>query len=151
MKKLALLISGFLFLSICFAFYFSSTSSAKPEEIIVYQSRTCGCCKKWVEHLKLNGFKVKSEYLDDVSAVKQKLKIPAKLTSCHTAMVNEYLIEGHVPASAIQKLLSENPKVRGISVPGMPMGSPGMEGSYKESYDVVSFNDDGESRVFMSF
>jgi hypothetical protein len=120
-------------------------------EIVVYQSRTCGCCKKWVNHLKESGFKVNSEFLDDVADVKLKMKVPMKLASCHTAVANGYIIEGHVPATAVKELLTKRPAIRGISVPGMPMGSPGMEGSYKESFDVVSFDKNNQVSKFMGF
>ncbi len=133
--------------------YFSQSSKthAIASEIVVYQSRTCGCCKKWVSHLENNGFKVKSELLDDVTDIKLKMNLPMKLASCHTAVVNGYIVEGHVPASAVKKLLSEKPSIRGISVPGMPMWSPGMEGSYKEAFDVIAFGMDGNEKVFMKF
>lgn len=121
------------------------------DEVVVYQSRTCGCCKKWVAHLQENGFKVRSEMMDDVTEIKRKENLPMKLASCHTAKINGYIVEGHVPAVAIRKLLAEKPNLKGISVPGMPMGSPGMEGSHKESFDVVSFDENGSEQVFMSF
>lgn len=133
--------------------YFSLTNSGvtHANEITVYQSKSCGCCKKWVKHLEDNGFNVKSELMDDVTEVKLKLNLPMKLASCHTAKVNGYIVEGHVPANAIKKLLAEKPSLKGISVPGMPMGSPGMEGSHKESFDVVSFDEDGSEKIFMRF
>ena len=121
------------------------------KEIIVYQSRACGCCKKWVEHLKANGMRAVSHFVDDVTETKLSADLPMKLASCHTAFINGYIIEGHVPAAAIQKLLSEKPAIKGLAVPGMPMGSPGMEGSYKESFDVIAFEKDGKERVFMKF
>lgn len=123
----------------------------KQSEMVVYQSKTCGCCRKWIKHLADNGFKVKSVMLDDVSETKTKLGIPQKLTSCHTATIDGYLVEGHVPASAIKKMLKERPKVKGISVPGMPIGSPGMEGDYVDSYDVISFTNDGTQNVFSRY
>lgn len=139
-------------LSIGLIYFFQSTNSnANASEIVVYQSRTCGCCKKWVSHLKDNGFNVRSEFMDDVTDVKLKMNLPMKLASCHTAVVNGYIVEGHVPANAIRKLISEKPSIRGIAVPGMPMGSPGMEGSYSEAYDVIAFGNDGEEKVFMKF
>ena len=133
--------------------HFSNPSSkdAIAAEIIVYQSKTCGCCKKWVSHLKDNGFKVRSELMDDVTEVKMNLKLPMKLASCHTAVANGYIVEGHVPASAIKKLIAEKPAIKGISVPGMPIGSPGMEGSYKEKFDVVAFEENGAVKIFMQF
>lgn len=120
-------------------------------DITVYQSKTCGCCHKWIDHLKAAGFKVSSKMMDDVTPVKTKLGIPNHLTSCHTAVVDGYLIEGHVPAKAIKKLLSEKPAIKGLSVPGMPMGSPGMEGPYKEAYNVVAWKKAGADFVFMKF
>lgn len=133
--------------------YFSQSSKthAIASEIVVYQSRTCGCCKKWVGHLKDNGFKVRSEFVDDVTDVKLKLDLPMKLASCHTAVVNGYVVEGHVPAKAIKKMLSEKPLIKGIAVPGMPIGSPGMEGSHSEAYDVIAFGKNGDEKVFMNF
>lgn len=133
--------------------YFTQTNSGvtHANEITVYQSKSCGCCKKWVKHLEENGFKVKSVLMDDVTDMKLKLNLPMKLASCHTAKINGYIVEGHVPAMAIKKLLAEKPGFKGISVPGMPMGSPGMEGSYKEAFDVVSFEETGTEKVFMNF
>lgn len=127
-----------------------SPKDAIADEVVVYQSRTCGCCQKWVSHLKNNGFKVKSEFLDDVTVAKNRLGVPMRMASCHTAVVNGYIVEGHVPASAIKELLAKKPAVKGIAVPGMPMGSPGMEGSHKEQFDVISFGDNGTQK-FMSF
>lgn len=113
---------------------------AKTTDITVYASKTCGCCHQWVKHLESNGFAVKTELLDDVSAIKTKYKIPPQMQSCHTAVVNGYLVEGHVPAANIKKMISTKPKTRGIAVPGMPIGSPGMEqGNYKEPYSVINF------------
>lgn len=126
-------------------------AQGKQSEMVVYQSKTCGCCKKWVKHLVDNGFKVKSVLLDDVSEIKTKFGIPQKLFSCHTATINGYLVEGHVPATAIKKTLKDRPKVKGISVPGMPIGSPGMEANYVESYDVISFMNDGTQNIFARY
>lgn len=139
-------IKSFLILSLM-----TLSSILMAGDIKVYQSKTCGCCHKWVEHLKANGLKVTSQLMDDVTPVKMKLGIPDHLTSCHTAVVDGYLIEGHVPAVAIKKLLSEKPKVVGLSVPGMPMGSPGMEGPYKDAYNVVAWKRAGKDYVFMKF
>lgn len=143
----------FLGLLVGGSFYFSSPSSkgVAANEVVVYQSKSCGCCKKWVSHLQNNGFTVKSEYVEDVTDVKVKNNIPMKLASCHTAMINGYIVEGHVPADAIVKLLNEKPSIKGLSVPGMPMGSPGMEGSYKEQFEVLAFKNNNEVESFMSF
>ena len=151
-KKLSFALASFSVFLIGFL-YFSGASSkdAIANEIVVYQSKTCGCCKKWVNHLQDNGFKVRSELMDDVTDVKLKMNVPMKLASCHTAVVNGYVVEGHLPASAIKKLITENPSLKGISVPGMPMGSPGMEGSYKEAYDVIAIGNNGEETIFAKF
>lgn len=122
-----------------------------PTEVTVYRSPTCGCCKKWVAHLEQAGFTVKQVELADLSEIKAQAGVPEKLHSCHTALVGRYAIEGHVPAEDIKRLLAEKPDVHGLSAPGMPAGSPGMEveGS-KDKYDVVSFTRDGKSSVWAS-
>jgi len=122
--------------------------TASAADVMVYKSPTCGCCSAWVDHLKANGFKVAVKDVDDLNAIKQSHGISRELASCHTATVDGYVIEGHVPASDIQRLLAERPKVAGLAVPGMPMGSPGMEGPTKERYDVVSFDKNGRKEVF---
>lgn len=113
----------------------------------VYLSPTCGCCKKWGEHLEANGFTVKLEYMNDVSPMKTDLGVPRGLVSCHTAVVAGYVIEGHVPAGDIQRLLREKPKVVGLSAPGMPGASPGMD-TGKEPYEVVAFDAKGGATVW---
>lgn len=100
-------------------------SIAEPV-ITVYKSPDCGCCEKWVEHLRGAGFKVKAEDRSDLDAIRQKAGVPPRMAGCHTAKVDGYVIEGHVPAAAIHKLLKERPATRGLSVPGMPQNSPGM-------------------------
>jgi hypothetical protein len=114
----------------------------------VYKSPTCGCCAKWNEHMKANGFAVTSNDMPDMASIKDKNGVPAPLRSCHTAIVGGYVIEGHVPADVIKKLLRERPQVAGIAVPGMPMGSPGMEGPTKDTYQVVSFDKKGATTVY---
>ncbi len=116
--------------------------------ITVYKSPTCGCCAKWIDHVKAHGFEVVTHDTNDMSRVKAMTGVPGKLASCHTAIVDGYVIEGHVPADLIQRLLEERPEVVGLAVPGMPMGSPGMEGLYKEAYDVLAFQRDGSTTVF---
>jgi hypothetical protein len=122
--------------------------AAKPIPIKVYKTPTCGCCKSWVEHLQKNGFVVESVNMPDLSAVKAKYGVRPQLQACHTAIVGNYVVEGHVPADLIKKLLSERPKVLGLAVPGMPMGSPGMEGAFSQRYDVVSFDSKGHIAVY---
>ncbi len=121
---------------------------AQPQEITVYKSATCGCCKKWVTHLQDNGYTVKAINVADINTIKKEQGVPGHLSSCHTALVDGYVIEGHVPAADIKRLLVERPKTKGIAVPGMPMGSPGMKGSRKDNYNVVTFNGNGTTGVF---
>lgn len=119
----------------------------------VYKSASCGCCKGWVDHARTNGFTVKTVDTEDLAGVKREMGIPARLTSCHTVVVGSYVIEGHVPAADVKRLLKEKPKVRGLAVPGMPIGSPGMEqgspANY-DRYDVLSFTAAGTTAVFAS-
>ncbi len=117
-------------------------------EITVYKSPTCGCCTKWVEHLRKHGFKVKTHDTEDMDAVKASLGIPADLGSCHTAVVGKYRIEGHVPAADIDRLLAKKPKIAGLAVPGMPSGSPGMENGRSDRFDVIAFAPGRKSSVF---
>jgi hypothetical protein len=111
--------------------------------VTVYLSPTCGCCKKWVKHLRDNGFEVKVEEMNDVSPMKNSAGVPSDLWSCHTAVVGGYAIEGHVPAADIKRLLSEHPKILGLSAPGMPSAAPGMDGK-PEAYEVIAFGKGGE-------
>ena len=119
--------------------------------ITVYKSPTCGCCSLWVEHLEANDFTVQVVEMDNVNSVKEYYGIPSELSACHTAIVDGYAIEGHVPADDIKRLLEERPEAIGISVPGMPIGSPGMEveGRPADNYDVILVTDGGAS-VFAS-
>ena len=124
----------------------------KPINIVVYRSPSCACCGKWLEHLKNNNFNVKDILTEDVQAVKQKYGISAAMSSCHTAIVDGYIVEGHVPANDIINLLKTRPKIVGISVPGMPMGTPGMEmGGKKDAYKVMSFDKENDYKVFNSY
>ena len=121
----------------------------QPATVTVFKDPNCGCCKLWADHLRKHAFTVVTKDTSDVRPVKRSGRVPEKLHSCHTAFVNGYVIEGHVPAADIQRLLKEKPKVAGLAVGGMPVGSPGMEvGNRKDPYDVVAFNRDGTTRVF---
>jgi hypothetical protein len=123
--------------------------AAKPTPITVYKTATCGCCAKWVEHMKAAGFAPAVTDLPELSSIKAKVGVPPNLQSCHTATVDGYVIEGHVPADVVRQLLTERPKVTGIAVPGMPMGSPGMEqGGLKDPYEVLTFNVAGKTTVY---
>ncbi|TVP47802.1 MAG: DUF411 domain-containing protein [Gemmatimonadales bacterium] len=119
----------------------------------VYASPSCGCCSLWVDHLEENGFDVETVHREDMADVKRNFGVADRLVSCHTGIVNGYVVEGHVPASDIRRLLAESPdNVRGLAVPGMPVGSPGMEvGDRVDPYDVVAFAADGSTRVFASY
>jgi hypothetical protein len=122
---------------------------ALATEVTVYKSPTCGCCQKWVEHMKANGFTVKAIDTEDVVKHKIANGVPYELGSCHTAIVGGYTIEGHVPAGDIKRLLKGRPPVRGLAVPGMPIGSPGMEqGAHKDKYDVLTFDKQGKTSVY---
>lgn len=128
----------------------SVTAGAAAQEILVHKTPWCGCCVHWVDHLEENGFTVTVQEHEDMTPVKYEAGVPGELHSCHTAMVDGYVIEGHVPAADIARLLAERPDAQGLAVPGMPAGSPGMEvPGFSQPYDVVLF--DGENRsVFAS-
>ncbi len=126
-------------------------SLAAANSVTVYKTATCGCCAEWVRHMEQAGFEMTVRDLDSSELVerKQALGVKQGLSSCHTATVNDYVVEGHVPSTDVQRLLDERPKIAGIAVPGMPVGSPGMDyGQQSESYSVVAFDDAGELRVF---
>ena len=117
--------------------------------ITVYKTPSCGCCKAWVDRLRSEGFRTITKDLSDVSSIKTRSGVPHELWACHTATIGGYVIEGHVPAQDIRRLLADRPDIRGLAVPGMPIGSPGMEiGTAKESYDVLSFDGSGKTDVF---
>ena len=124
---------------------------AARDAIEVYKSPTCGCCNKWIEHLRANSFEVLAHDVPDTTELRAKLGVPQTLGSCHTARVGGYLIEGHVPAKDIQRLLRERPRAAGLAVPGMPRGSPGMESDIKDSYDVLVFQLDGRYAVYQRY
>lgn len=122
---------------------------AAGEEVVMYKDPNCGCCGKWAEHMRASGFRVKEVATPQMGAVKHAAGVPQALGSCHTAKVGGYVIEGHVPAADVKRLLAEKPAVAGLSAPGMPQGSPGMEGPFPaERYDVVSFDREGRTTVF---
>jgi hypothetical protein len=120
-------------------------------EVTVYKSPYCGCCGKWVQYMRGHGFDVTVHDMDDLSTIKTMAGVPAKLQSCHTAMIGGYVLEGHVPVDAVRRLLDSGAKVQGLAVPGMPVGSPGMEGGSPEAYTVYSFADDDNAEPFMTF
>ena len=121
-----------------------------PTPITVYKSSTCGCCTKWVDHIRANGFAPEVIDEEEMDALKDEMGVPPGVRSCHTGIVEKYLIEGHVPASDIRRLLAERPKTAGLAVPGMPPLTPGMAppGVKPRDYEVVAFEIDGTTRVF---
>src|SRR6266536_4131705 len=124
---------------------------AAGSPVNVFKTATCGCCAKWVEHLQSNGFEVNVEDVPSTAEYRQKYGVPDKLRSCHTAVVGGYAIEGHVPAREIQRLLKSGAKAKGLAVPGMPAGSPGMEGPRSDAYAVLPFEAHGRSSVYRSY
>jgi len=124
-------------------------ASAPAKAITVYRSPSCGCCGGWVDHLRAAGFEVAVEMMDDVTLVATRLGVPERLRSCHTGEAAGYFIEGHVPASDVERLLKERPAARGIAVPGMPVGSPGMEmGNRRDPYHTLLVDRGGAISVF---
>ena len=129
-----------------------SGDTATAGEVVVWKSPTCGCCEKWADHLRANGFRVVVHDVEDLMPVKQSHRVPDNLHACHTAEIAGYTIEGHVPAAEVKRLIAEKPAARGIAVAGMPIGSPGMEqGSAREAYDVVLFDDQRRQSVFRRY
>ena len=131
-------------------------AAIQPETVTVWKTPTCGCCKDWVIHLRKEGFNVVTNDVNDTAPVRQKLGLPAKFGSCHTAQVGGYVLEGHVPAQEVKRLLREKPAAIGLAVPGMPVGSPGMEMKgemlgVRDAYDVLLVTADGNSRVYESY
>ena len=147
MKQLMLYIF-MLFFGVNTASYAETTE--EKLNITVYKSPTCGCCSKWVDHLTENDFEVQTHDTQNMDKVKQMAGITPELSSCHTAMIDGYVVEGHVPAADIKRLLKERPDIKGLTAAGMPMGSPGMEmpDGRKDEYQVLSIGKDGKTSVF---
>jgi hypothetical protein len=129
-----------------------ASEAASLPPMRVHKTPTCGCCNAWVEHLRSAGFTVETIDVPDTSPIASRLGVPDALRSCHTAEIDGFAIEGHVPAAEIRRLLRDRPDAAGLAVPGMPLGSPGMEmGDRRENYDVILFNRAGTTRVFASY
>ena len=143
----------FLFISSAFAAdeFWRQGITDERHEITVYRSATCGCCKGWIAHLEEHNFDVKDVTVEDVNPYKQKLNVPSNAASCHTAVVNGVVIEGHVPAEDILRLLRERPAVAGLAAPGMPPHSPGMMSVEPRGYDVLTFTRSRETTKFSSY
>lgn len=131
-----------------------AAAQAPSVHVEVWKSPTCGCCKDWITHMEKSGFRFTVHEVGN-TAMRQRMKVPMALGSCHTAVIGRYAIEGHVPARDVQRLLKEKPDAIGLTVPGMPVGSPGMDGSEyggrKDPYDVLLIAMDGSTRVFSSY
>ncbi len=121
-------------------------------EMTVYRSPSCGCCGVWIEHAKKHGFQIKDIKTESMEALKQKYNIPPELASCHTTIIDGYVMEGHIPADDIKRFLAEKPEMAGLAVPGMPIGTPGMEArDIKQPFQVLAFNNKGEVEVFKEY
>ena len=130
---------------------FSLPLQAADPRIEVFKTSTCGCCGKWVEHLKANGFAPVVKDVPSTAEYRRQYGVPEGLQSCHTAVVEGYSVEGHVPAADIHRLLKQKPKAKGLAVPGMPLGSPGMEAPRRQAYSVYLFDSDGKTSVFTKY
>lgn len=126
------------------------SAAADLPKVDVYKSATCGCCGKWADHMRQQGFEVTTHNVANVAADRKRLGMPDGVSSCHTAVVGGYLIEGHVPAADVKRLLAEKPKAVGLAVPNMPNGSPGMESPHPVPYDVLLVQSNGSVRTFAS-
>ena len=143
MKRRKLLFAALLALTV------TSASAGPLPEVVMHKDPNCGCCGKWAEHLQANGFRVKTVMERDMQSVKTRFGVPERLASCHTAKVGDYIIEGHVPASTIKRLLREKTAVRGLAAPGMPLASPGMDvPGNRDPFDVIAFDRAGKTRVY---
>jgi len=129
----------------------SLSLQAAPPQVNVFKTTTCGCCAKWVDHMRANGFNPIVKDVPSTAEYRLRYRVPDQLQSCHTAIVDGYTIEGHVPAADIHRLLRTRPKAKGLAVPGMPLGSPGMESSRRDSYSVLLFTSDGGASVFKKY
>lgn len=127
-------------------------AEAASAELVVYKTPTCGCCSAWVDHMRKAGYEVRAVDVDyaELVAKKREHGVSQEKDSCHTGVIDGYVVEGHVPADVVARMLRERPDIQGIAVPGMPLGSPGMEGLVKQSYDIVTIERDGPSRVYES-
>ena len=131
---------------------FGVRAAPPKDRVTVWKTPNCGCCKEWVSHLRSNGFDVVTHDVKDTAPTRQKLGLAEKFGSCHTGLLGPYVLEGHVPAREMRRLLREKPQALGLAVPGMPTGSPGMEmGTTRDAYDVLLILKDGNARVYQSY
>lgn len=127
-----------------------NSSNIEKASFTMYKNPGCQCCTKWAEHMEANGYEVTEKPVDNMAAIKFSNKVPNDMGSCHTAVIDGYVVEGHVPAEDIDRLLEEQPDAKGLAVPGMPIGSPGMENPSRpdDAYDVLLFQEDGSRSVY---
>jgi hypothetical protein len=151
-KELNVMAKFFRFIALIILFSSGSYAGEPASSVVVYKSPTCGCCAGWVEYLRDNGFSVESHDVDSLAKIKVDLGLTDnRLKSCHTAVVEGYVVEGHVPAGDIQRLITEKPDIIGISAPGMPQMSPGMASIEPKDYDVLSFDKSGNIELFSRY
>lgn len=130
----------------------TETFNEAKMDIVVYRSPTCGCCSKWIEHIEKQGFNVQDNVLEDMQSIKDKYAVSRSLASCHTAIINGYVVEGHVPARDIITMLKEKPRIKGLAVPGMVVGTPGMEmGDQKAPFKVIAFDEAGQIKLYKAY
>ena len=141
-------VAGAIILGLAVGLSWGPPRQASAADITVYKTASCGCCGKWAEHLRAHGFNVNTRDVHDLSEVKRAHGVKPEFASCHTAVVDGYVVEGHVPADVIERLLVERPPVVGVAVPGMPAGSPGMEVGHRQPYNVITFDKDGKTNVY---
>lgn len=144
-----------LFTGVGLAWLTGATMAAEPpvpQPMTVYKTKTCGCCGKWVDYMRANGFTVNVKEVEATDEIRKQMGVPDNLVSCHTGVIAGYAVEGHVPAAEVRRMLKEKPKAKGISVPGMPLGSPGMEqGPRKDTYWVRLFDAQGKSTEYQKY
>ncbi|WP_255448486.1 DUF411 domain-containing protein [Telmatospirillum sp. J64-1] len=131
--------------------YAFTSAPAAASDVTVFKSPYCGCCGDWIRHMEANGFKVTAKDVEDLAPIKKQHGLWDEVASCHTAVVDGYVVEGHVPAEDVKRLLAERHKARGLAVPGMPLGSPGMESAVKEPFEVLMIGLDGSTSVFAQY
>lgn len=138
------------YITLAFLLFFNPVN-ATAQTVTVYKSPTCGCCNGWIDYLRDEGFSVEAIDLQNLDSIKQQHGVTPELQSCHTALVDGYVVEGHVPVNDIRRLLKEKPDIKGLTAPGMPAMSPGMASLVPKNYDVLSFDDDGEIKIYSRY
>ena len=128
----------------------TNAAHGEPIPVTLYKNPECGCCEGYADYLRQHGFAVTTKSTPDLSEISHKAGIPTDLQGCHTAFIGDYVVDGHVPVEAINKLLTERPGIKGITLPGMPLGSPGMSGEKSGTFTIYAINPDGKSSVFMT-